>query len=186
MSFPLNISCFWLNSTEKQPIAFPAKTATGKKPPSPGKYSVTKPRKKNVGSYQQLISSIGNKLFPPTMYLSVQLRMFWNPEHPGSEVHWEVPGAGSQKERQQPRSPGTAKPSDKKEIHQKSVGLPWFLAGCSVPRQFRSGAVRRAKWRGQVSVDTKPRGWSDDLQGSLPTYSKLFLVQKQWHLILVS
>lgn len=31
MSFPPNIICFWVNSTEKQPIAFPAKTAIGEK-----------------------------------------------------------------------------------------------------------------------------------------------------------
>jgi len=59
-----------------------------------------------VESYQQLISSKGNKLFPPSMYLSVQLRLFWNREDPGSETHWEALGTGSWKECQWLRSPG--------------------------------------------------------------------------------
>lgn len=71
----------------------------------PGKYSVSKLGEKNVESYQQLIFSIGNKLFPPSTHLSVQLRLFGNLEHPGSETHWEVPGTGSWKESQQPCSP---------------------------------------------------------------------------------
>lgn len=160
-----------MNSTEKQPIAFPAKTATGKRKkkkknnPAPGKYSVTKPRKKNVGSYQQLISSIGNKLFPPTMYLSAELAMFSNLEHPGCEVHWEVPSTGSQEERQQPHSPGIAETLTKRKYIRNWWVCLGSLAGCSLPRWFR--AVRRAKQRSQ----TKEVG-PEDLWGvpSNPNY----------------
>lgn len=134
-----------------------------------------------MGSYQQLISSIGNKLFPPTMYLSVQLRMFWSLEHPGCEVHWEVPDTGSRKERQQPHSPGIAEPSDKKEINTLEIRgpvlVPWLAATCQDGLEL--GLLeRQSKGVRQRRLVQRPLGSFFQ--------PKLFLVQIWWHSILVS
>lgn len=157
MSFPLNISCFWVNSTEKQPIAFPAKTATRKK--RSWKIFSDKTKKEECGKLPAI--NFNRKQTLPTH--SVPISRAENVLKPGTSRLWSALGSARH---QQPEGKAAAPHSWQKG--NKYITNQWAclgsLAGCSVPRWFRAGAVRRAKQKGQ----TKGVG-PEDLWGALPT-----------------
>lgn len=73
-------------------------------------------------------------------------------------MHWEVPSTGTRKEKQQPTALALLSPLTKRKYLRNQWVCLGSLAGCSLPRWFRAGAVRKAKEAGP-----------EDLWGSLPT-----------------
>lgn len=166
MSFPLNISCFWVNSTEKQPIASPAKTATGKKKKHNRSWKIfsDKTEKEECGKLPA-INFFNRKQTLPTH--SVPISGAENVLKPGTSRLWSA--LGSARRRQPEGKAAAPQPCHSWQKGNKYITNQWAclgsLAGFSVPRWFRAGALRRAKQRGQ----TKEVGPEDLCGGVLPT-----------------